>query len=73
MRALRRVVFLLGVAGLVAVVLFLPRHGPHGIVHPYLLGDSLGFKDVSWALAGMYAGAVVVVTLLLTLLLRKRG
>jgi hypothetical protein len=76
MKLLRRLVALAGVACLVALVLFLPRRVPvvHELVHPYLLGGSVALKfPIAWAMAGVYAGAVVVVTALLTFLLRGRG
>ena len=76
MKLLRRLVALVGVACLVATVLFLPRRIPvvNEIVHPYLLGGSAALKlPVVWALAGAYAGVIIVVTALITFLLRGRG
>jgi hypothetical protein len=76
MKLLRRLVALAGIACLVATVLFLPRRVPlvNEIVHPYLFGGAATLKlPIVWALAGVYAGAVIVVTALLTFLLRGRG
>jgi hypothetical protein len=75
MNLMQRVVGLLAIAGLVAVVLFAPRRVPlvNDIVHPFLLGDSLALKfPVSWPLAVVYAGVVIVVAGLLSFLVRKR-
>jgi Na+-transporting NADH:ubiquinone oxidoreductase subunit NqrE len=76
MSLLRGLVVLLGVAGLAAVILFLPRRVPvlNDIVHPYLLGnDAIALRfPISWPLLVVYVGVVAVVTGLLTFLLRGR-
>lgn len=75
MTMLSRLVSLLGVAGVVVVVLFMPRRVPitNTIVYPYLFGNDLALKlPISWPLLVVYIGVVVVVAGLLTFLLRGR-
>lgn len=75
MSLLPRLVSLLGVLGVVAVILFMPRRVPvtNTIVHPYLLGDDLALKlPISWPMLAVYVGVVIVITGLLSFLLRGR-
>ena len=75
MSVLSRLVSLLGVAGIAAIILYLPRRVPitNSIVHPFLLSDNLALKfPISWPMLVVYVGVVVVVTGLLTFLLRPR-
>jgi hypothetical protein len=75
MSVLTRLVSLLGVAGVVAVILFMPRRVPitNTIVYPYLFGNDLALKlPISWPLLAVYVGVIVVVAGLLTFLLRGR-
>lgn len=70
-----RLVNLLGIAGVIAVVLYMPRKVPitNTIVYPYLFGNDLALKfPVSWPLLAVYIGAIVVVAGLLSFLLRGR-
>lgn len=76
MSLLRGLVLLLGAAGLVVVVLFLPRRVPivNDIVHPYLFGNNaiaLRFP-ISWPLLVVYVGVIAVVAGLVSYLLRGR-
>jgi hypothetical protein len=74
MNIAQRLVGLLAIAGLAAIVLYAPRRVPllNDIVHPFLLGDSLAVKfPVSWPLAVVYAGCVIVVAGLVSFLVRR--
>jgi hypothetical protein len=75
MSPLRSLSGLLGIAGIVAVVLFMPRRVPitGDIVHPFLLGDSLALKfAIAWPLLAVYLAAVIIVAGLLGFLGRGR-
>jgi len=74
MNLTQRLVGVLAVLGLIAVALFAPRRVPivNEVVHPFLLGNSAALKfAISWPLAAVYAGVVIVVAILLGFLLRK--
>ncbi len=75
MSLLPRLVSLLGVLGAAAVILFVPRRVPitNTIVHPYLLGNDLALKlPISWPMLVVYLGVVIVITGLLSFLIRGR-
>ena len=74
MNLTQRLVGVLMVVGLVAVALFAPRRVPivNDVVHPFLFGNSAALKfSISWPLAAVYAGVVIVVAVLLGFLLRR--